>query len=1147
MRETPVKLFTKRRTLAFLLILSALAAACILFSPAGLAAEPDFTFSSGAVLLDSSYSGKNILIQNGVFSVTVSGAQNVSILFENVTMDRRYSSDTNATVSGLYAVSTSLGWTSGSSTYAQTCPFLITNGASVTAAFRGRNEFYAGTNRCRVYSNDTYSKAQNGGGFAGIQVNSGSSLTIASSTGEIYAYGAFYVEGDNSENSSYGYSSPTGTTQNALAGGAGIGGGVDGLTTTCDSQTYTAGTPGTIRIDGGFVYAYGGHQAAGIGGGLNSAATSSSIQINGGTVEAHGGRWAAGIGDGDSLQNNWTTAYSDSYLIEINGGTVTTVGGVACPGIGSTDELSAGQTRTGTSGMEIRLNGGRVSALSGYPDGFNPSGSTGYSGTDAAAAIGAGNRTNLESNSISIASGAYVLASGFGHYSITENGVNYSALPTVNIDSDGYMFLGRFPELTSSSKRTFDLVNAQHFLLEIDGLTYQYTKYVSQPTDGSRGEIYYYCPEAPNKQWLMKAGADGSLENASAVALETGADLIAEMDRLTLTLWVDETSSDIAEVQVPAHFRSIALTLPSPEELGGIYAFLIPVDSLYGYTGSAQLPQDVDYVVITIGAQEQGTLSGELVYPSHLNILTDSVSETLTDLDLYRDASHTDGRNGLIGEAFSENKFAYTVYLDPEDDIAYLYARYPVSKSFTTSIESFGAEVSETEVGADWILTGQVDMTGLTEKIVRIKKTDAVSLEGTVASLNSVVYKITIRKKETARIELLPLDKTYDGHPVSPSLQGIVSDETDEPILPSTEELLSLTHTYYNTATGAALDTAPKAAGTYRLVASLRAGTYVASVEQTFTIRQRPLSISHIQNALTYVSAIDHASWTAPRAIPDPGTLHLLGVVAGDEVAASAASAFYNEVSIGYGASKITLTGLSLSGKDAANYSLAESQTVFGQISYSFDGAIFRKKTGQPWDKFYPVDSLAPVSPETADYHSTPSADGVYNSHSDYVYARTENTGESRSVYAVDIEFGAMSFTYSRSQWNADSLTYEELEGESRWLGFDGVNNSVRVINRSNSAVWYAPHCKIDFIHSAIGNSTTGIRAQFYADSAFSASPITGVSQKIAPATAGSPSALGTAESALAFLRLSGVPQLSESNRFTVVGHVTVTLSSSES
>ena len=45
-------------------------------------AAETYTFSSGAVLLDESFSNSNVIIQNGVFSVTVSGAQNVNIIFD---------------------------------------------------------------------------------------------------------------------------------------------------------------------------------------------------------------------------------------------------------------------------------------------------------------------------------------------------------------------------------------------------------------------------------------------------------------------------------------------------------------------------------------------------------------------------------------------------------------------------------------------------------------------------------------------------------------------------------------------------------------------------------------------------------------------------------------------------------------------------------------------------------------------------------------------------------------------------------------------------------------------------------------------------------------------------------------------------------
>lgn len=1132
-----------KKSVSLFVAISMLMAVFAVFRLPVSAADPDYTFSSGAVLLDASYSGKNILIQNGVFSVTVSGAMNVNIIFDSVTMDRRYGSDQNRTVEGLYNVAQSLGWVRNGSYTAQTCPLLLTNGASATVAFRGENNFYAGTNGCTVNSGNWYTKNQSGGGFAGVQVDAGSTLTISPSGGTLNAYGAFYVEGDNSENSSYGYGAPSGVSHNQTAGGAGIGGGAAWNTTTSAYSSYTAGTPGTIIINGGNINAHGGHQAAGIGGGLNGAATNTSVTINGGNVNAYGGRWAAGIGDGDSLQDNWTTKYTDNYSIVINGGRVNAVGGVGCPGIGTTDEVST-LARRGTSGLTINLNGGEITAKSGYPDKFNPQGTAGYSGTDAAAAIGAGNKTNMESNSIHVSSAAKIIASGFGYYAVTENGVNHSALPTVNIDSDGYAFLGRFPELASSNGRTFELLEAQRFDTVIDGETYQYRKYVTQPADGSTGEIYYYCPEAPNNRWLMKAGTDGTIENSTVVQLDSLTALEAKLDELMPTLYVDDNSVKISEVVAPAHFRSIALSLPNPQEHGGIYALKIPTAAMYGYSGTAALPKS-GYATITIGAEEQGTLSGEIAYPSHMNIKADSVSATLTDLDIYRDGQYTDGTDGLVGNRFMENVFAYRIYIEHDDNVAYLYAKYAIDDNVNVSIEPFGMTVSEQTIGTDRIITATLDMTGVTEKVIRLKKTDTVTLEGNTITLNSVVYKITIVKKAVYKIELNTLNKIYDGMEVKPSILRLYSEETGEAYTATDDELNSVFYSYYaqeGTLWTELGTNAPKNAGTYKVSAVIYADTFTAMSETEFTIAKRTLTVNRIQNPLTYVSAAEHAGWTAPRDIQDPGKIYLSGVVGADEVSASAVSVFYNDISIGYRVDKITLTGITLSGADVGNYETADTQKVFGQISYSLDGAIFRKKPGMTWDKFYPVDSPLPVAPETADWHS-PATGGVYDSHRDYVYARTENMGNSQSVYAVDIEFGSMYFTYSMSEWNAGTMVYEELVGESRWTGFEGGNNEIVVTNRSNSPIWYTPNAKIDFLHSAIGDSQVGIKANFYADNSSSGTPITGIWQEVSAATAGDRDSYGVPTSQACYIRLSGVPQLGDSDHFTVVGNVSVTIS----
>lgn len=136
-----------------------------------------------------------------------------------------------------------------------------------------------------------------------------------------------------------------------------------------------------------------------------------------------------------------------------------------------------------------------------------------------------------------------------------------------------------------------------------------------------------------------------------------------------------------------------------------------------------------------------------------------------------------------------------------------------------------------------------------------------------------------------------------------------------------------------------------------------------------------------------------------------------------------------------------------------------------------------------------------------------------------------------------------MYFTYSKSVWDVNSMIYEKKEGESRWSGFEGSNNEVKVTNRSNTPIWYAPNVKVDFLHSAIGDSAVGIKANFYEDNSASGTPITGVKQEVPAATAGNSDNHGISASKECYIRLSGVPQLGDSDHFTVVGNVSVTIS----
>lgn len=143
----------------------------------------------------------------------------------------------------------------------------------------------------------------------GIEVTSGSSLTI------------------------YGQTGGTGTlTANADENDAGIGGSWNG---SC----------GTITINGGTVEANGGggtNGGAGIGSTYNQEIKGSTVTINGGTVKANGGGKYGGAGIGG-------TRGSSNNTVTINGGTVTATGGgstMGGAGIGGGCECSTNNTVT---------------------------------------------------------------------------------------------------------------------------------------------------------------------------------------------------------------------------------------------------------------------------------------------------------------------------------------------------------------------------------------------------------------------------------------------------------------------------------------------------------------------------------------------------------------------------------------------------------------------------------------------------------------------------------------------------------------------------------------------------------------------------------------------------------------------------------
>jgi len=748
------------------------------------ASAATYTFDSGAVVLDASYSGSDIYINNGVFSVTVVGATDINIIFDGVTIDRRFSSDTStggldgytipsnypSAGSTMYDAVQTLGWVSGTTTDALVCPFLITGNSTVTASFRGTCTFYAGTNNCVVYSNGEYDAAQAGGGYAGIQVDSGSTLTIAYAK-DLTVYGAHQLAAPDANGQVGGmdysdvlranttiaaagytdpwptapYRVPEGATNNRYSGGAGIGGGVAYNSGIAGTSAYTQGTPGTIIIESADkIEAFGGHQAAGIGGGVNGAATSGSIIINDGNVIAHGGRWSAGIGDGDSTPNEGGTYTSDSFgnasRIEINGGTVTSYGGVGSSGIGCSDGLDAVGI---TSGMQIAINGGTVNAFSGFPDKFSGAENEGKYPSEAPAAIGAGSKSNMESNSIYISSKATLSCAGFGNYSLTENGTNDEHVPVINVDSDGYLLLLRTAEYFSSGERVLQLWKPHK---------------VTHPVTNAECFIYTNQDDGGTLYYLDREHSVWYDENMVELAEDDVPD--------HLTLYTDHDPSNLIDsIELAYFFRSIALTLPHPDEYGGIYILTVPVE---GIPDGVDVPPDATHINLTVEATSQGTQSGQIDYPTQHNIGMDETAEKLTDLDAYYSSSDALPTNGLIGDEFYDGVYAYTVYVEADTEDIYLRAAFADNgKNYTITLD--GKTLTKNDLGDTIQVSSTIDMSGVNEKTVRLKKIDDNK------TLGAISYKITFVKKGEYKLELSDPSKVYDGQAVSVTAKSVYS------------------------------------------------------------------------------------------------------------------------------------------------------------------------------------------------------------------------------------------------------------------------------------------------------------------------------------------------------------------------------------
>lgn len=100
-------------------------------------------------------------------------------------------------------------------------------------------------------------------------------------------------------------------------------------------------------------------------------------------------------------------------------------------------------------------------------------------------------------------------------------------------------------------------------------------------------------------------------------------------------------------------------------------------------------------------------------------------------------------------------------------------------------------------------------------------------------------------------------------------------------------------------------------------------------------------------------------------------------------------------------------------------------------------------------------------------------------------YAQAEISGDPGDndapyVYAVEIEFGSFAFYYDWGTWNVNTFSYDAdasstypaadtVPGKAGWYSFDGVNNKIKVTNKSVSTT--SKLVKINIQYSTEGDS----------------------------------------------------------------------------
>ena len=242
--------------------------------------------------------------------------------------------------------------------------------------------------------------------------------------------------------------------------------------------------------------AYGGENAAGIGGGRNSS--TSKLEIANGKIHAEGGQWAAGIGGGYTWSAPWDPTITKNSEVTISGGEVTAQGGAYAAGIGGGSlgsgkvTISSGKVTAYGGNDAAGIGGGAgcpekstVRILGGVVDAVGKGCGSGIGG-------GSGDAPGVE---VEIGGGAQVTAKG----GPGSDGYGASVAIGTSGDKDGKA--GKEQDVNAIGEGTVTRINSQ---LTSD-CEHKWTLVSSTPAAvGQLGEKEYKCPSCGSTRTVYK-------------------------------------------------------------------------------------------------------------------------------------------------------------------------------------------------------------------------------------------------------------------------------------------------------------------------------------------------------------------------------------------------------------------------------------------------------------------------------------------------------------------------------------------------------------------------------------------------------------------------------------------------------------------